>query len=41
MSFNVRLFNQNENIDDDKIENKIVEMIKEKNLMFYVYKNLI
>ena len=30
MSFNVRLFNQNENIDDDKIENKIVEMIKEK-----------
>ena len=31
MSFNVRLFNQNENIDDDKIENKIVEMIKEKN----------
>ena len=41
MSFNVRLFNQNENIDDDKIENKIVEMIKEKNLMFYVFKNLI
>ena len=30
MSFNVRLFNQNENIDDDNIENKIVEMIKEK-----------
>lgn len=30
MSFNVRLFNQNENIDDDKIETKIVEMIKEK-----------
>ncbi len=30
ISFNVRLFNQNENIDDDKIENKIVEMIKEK-----------
>ena len=30
MSFNVRLFNQNENIDDDKIEKKIVEMIKEK-----------
>ena len=30
MSFNVRLFNQNENIDDDKIENKIVGMIKEK-----------
>ena len=30
MSYNVRLFNQNENIDDDKIENKIVEMIKEK-----------
>lgn len=30
MSYNVRLFNQNENIDDDKIENKIIEMIKEK-----------
>ncbi len=30
MTYNVRLFNQNENIVDDKIENKILDMVKEE-----------
>tara|TARA_B100000945_G_C20362646_1_gene587948 strand:- start:316 stop:1299 length:984 start_codon:yes stop_codon:yes gene_type:complete len=30
MSYNVRLFNQNENINDNKIETKILDMIKEE-----------
>ena len=30
MTYNVRLFNQNENLNDDKIENKILDMVKEE-----------
>ena len=30
MSYNVRLFNQNENIKDDNIDNKIIDAIKKE-----------
>ena len=30
MSYNVRLFNQNENIDDDDIVNKIRDVIRKE-----------
>ena len=30
MTYNVRLFNQNENLNDDKIENKILDMVKKE-----------
>ena len=31
MTYNVRLFNQNENINDNNVENDIIEIIKNKN----------
>ena len=30
MTYNVRLFNQNESLNDDKIENKILDMVKQE-----------
>ena len=31
MTYNVRLFNQNENINNNNIENEIIDIIKNKN----------
>ena len=31
MTYNVRLFNQNENINDNNVANDIIEIIKNKN----------